>query len=88
MKKETKERKRAKALNELIKTLDDTKKICQTKEKNLCKKLPDNFTIEIHKSEDGGFWAKVKELQGCYAQGEDIKDLFKMLEDAIKVYLG
>ena len=52
------------------------------------KKFPNKFTIEIHKSKEGGFWLKIKEMPGCYSQGEDLKDLFRMLENAIEIYLG
>ena len=58
------------------------------KEKLIYKKLPNKLTIEIYKSEEGGFWAKIKEMPGCYSQGEDLKDLFRMLENAIEIYLG
>ena len=57
------------------------------KEKLIYKKLPKKFTIEIYKSVKGGFWSKIKEMPGCYSQGEDLKDLFRMLENAIEIYL-
>ena len=58
------------------------------KEKLIYKKLPKKFTIEIYKSVKGGFWSKIKEMPGCYSQGEDLKDLFIMLENEIEIYLG
>ena len=52
------------------------------------KKLPNKLTVEIYKSVKGGFWSKIKEMPGCYSQGEDLKDLFIMLENAIEIYSG
>ena len=34
-----------------------------------------NFAIVIHEDPDGGFWAEVPALPGCYSQGETIDEL-------------
>jgi predicted RNase H-like HicB family nuclease len=36
----------------------------------------------IHKSEDGGFWAEVPSLPGCYSQGETVEELLTNLREA------
>ena len=50
------------------------------------KLMPDQLTMEIHKTEDG-FWAKVKELPHCYTQANDFSGLIEMVNDAIYTYL-
>lgn len=32
------------------------------------------YTVLIHPAEEGGFWAEVPELPGCYSQGDTIQD--------------
>lgn len=50
--------------------------------------LPPRITVEIHKAERGGMWAKVKELPGCYTQADSFFELIEMVNDAIYTYLG
>ena len=47
--------------------------------------LPSVLHIEIHKAEEGGYWAKTKEIP-CYSQGEKFWDLFNILTKAIYAY--
>ncbi|MBI4137884.1 MAG: type II toxin-antitoxin system HicB family antitoxin [Candidatus Sungbacteria bacterium] len=48
--------------------------------------LPRKLSVDIHRAEEGGFWAKVRELPGCNTQGEDFIDLVDMINDAIFTY--
>lgn len=48
--------------------------------------LPKRVTVEIHKTKDGTFWAKIKELPHCYTQGSTFFELIEMLNDAIYEY--
>jgi len=32
------------------------------------------YTILIHKAEEGGFWAEVPALPGCFSQGETVEE--------------
>src|SRR5260370_42648743 len=41
----------------------------------------------IHKAEEGGFWAEVPALPGCFTQGETMEELRANLEDAVKLWL-
>ena len=52
------------------------------------KLLPDMLNVEIHRTDDGGFWAKVKQLPHCYTQAETSSELIMMLNDAIYAYLN
>lgn len=49
--------------------------------------LPSQIEVEIHRAEEGGFWAKVKTSPGVAAQGEDILDLIEMVNVAIMDYV-
>jgi len=48
--------------------------------------LPRKLEVEIHRAEEGGFWARVKGLPGCNTQGEDFFDLIEMINDAVLTY--
>jgi predicted RNase H-like HicB family nuclease len=42
-----------------------------------------NFAVVIHDEPEGGFWAEVPALPGCYSQGEAIDDLKFNIREAI-----
>ncbi len=48
-------------------------------------KLP--YTIEIVPYEDGGYFARIKELEGCMTEGDTLEEVLKLLEDAKKAWL-
>jgi len=41
-----------------------------------------NLKVVIHK-EDGGYWAEVPALKGCFTQGETIDDIKINIKEAI-----
>ena len=43
----------------------------------------ENFTVIIHEDPEGGFWAEVPALPGCYSQGETVDELKQNIRDAI-----
>lgn len=45
------------------------------------------FTVNLHREDDGSFWAEVVELPGCFATGETLDELREALEEAISLYL-
>jgi predicted RNase H-like HicB family nuclease len=45
------------------------------------------YTILIHQAEEGGYWAEVPVLPGCYSQGETIDETIKNVEEAIEAYI-
>jgi len=45
------------------------------------------YTILIYRAEEGGFWAEVPALPGCYSQGETIEDTMKNVKEAIEAHL-
>ena len=42
-----------------------------------------NYAVVIHEDPDGGFWAEVPALPGCYSQGETIDELKHNIRAAI-----
>ena len=44
-------------------------------------------TVRVHQ-EDGGLWAELVELPGCFASGDDEPTLIAALEEAIGMYLS
>lgn len=41
------------------------------------------FKIIVKQEKEGGYWAEVPALQGCFTQGETLKELKKNAKDAI-----
>jgi len=46
------------------------------------------FTILIHKAEEGGFWAEVPALPGCFSQGESIEETIANTKEAIGLHIS
>lgn len=47
-----------------------------------------NYTVRVHAAEEGGFWAEVPALPGCFTQGETLDEVRTMAKDAIEGYLA
>lgn len=45
------------------------------------------LTAQIH-IEDGGYWADVPELPGCFASGGTLDELFTSLQEGVSLYLA
>ncbi len=41
------------------------------------------FAVVIHEDSEGGYWAEVPALPGCYSQGETIDELKENIREAI-----
>ncbi len=48
-------------------------------------KLP--YTITVIPYEDGGYFAKVEELDGCMTEADSWEELKEMIEDAMRCWL-
>lgn len=44
------------------------------------------YRVIVH-NEDGGFWAEVAEIPGCFASGDSMEELREALEEAISMCL-
>lgn len=45
------------------------------------------FAVVIHHAEEGGYWAEVPALPGCFAQGETLEDLLDDMREAIESHI-
>lgn len=41
------------------------------------------YAVVIHEDPEGGFWAEVPALPGCYSQGESVSELMDNVREAI-----
>jgi len=55
--------------------------------KNYSKREIMEYTILIHKAEEGGFWAEVPALPGCFSQGETVEETITNTKDAIELHI-
>ncbi|HKZ51583.1 MAG TPA: type II toxin-antitoxin system HicB family antitoxin, partial [Dehalococcoidia bacterium] len=39
------------------------------------------------KAEEGGYWAEVPALPGCYSQGESVEEALAHVKEAIELYV-
>jgi predicted RNase H-like HicB family nuclease len=39
--------------------------------------------VVIHEAEEGGYWAEVPALPGCFTQGETLKQVRERIKEAI-----
>ncbi|MEI7433069.1 MAG: type II toxin-antitoxin system HicB family antitoxin [Methanomicrobiales archaeon] len=46
------------------------------------------YTIIIHKAEEGGFCAEVPALSGCFSQGETVEETITNTKDAIELHIA
>jgi len=47
-----------------------------------------NYTVRVHRAEEGGYWAEVPALPGCFTQGETLDEIKAMAKEAIEGYLS
>jgi len=45
------------------------------------------FLVVVHEAEEGGYWAEVPSLPGCFTQAETLEELREMAKEAIEGYL-
>jgi predicted RNase H-like HicB family nuclease len=43
--------------------------------------------VIVHEAEEGGYWAEVPALSGCFTQGETREELMCNVQEAIGLYL-
>ncbi len=46
-------------------------------------KVVTKYAVVVHEEPEGGFWAEVPALPGCYSQGESIPELMESIREAI-----
>ncbi|HQC33217.1 MAG TPA: type II toxin-antitoxin system HicB family antitoxin [Methanoculleus sp.] len=45
------------------------------------------FTVMIRRAGEGGFWAEVPALPGCYSQGETFEETLENIREAIEGHM-
>lgn len=48
---------------------------------------PTVYKAVVHPEEEGGYWAEVAGLPGCFTQGETLDELYHNLAEAIASHL-
>ena len=46
-----------------------------------------DYVLVIHRAEEGGYWADVPALEGCFAQAETLDELLDEARDVITSHL-
>jgi predicted RNase H-like HicB family nuclease len=46
-----------------------------------------DYTVILHKAEEGGYWVEVPALSGCFSQGETIEEALQNVQEAIALHL-
>jgi len=45
------------------------------------------YTVLLHLAEEGGYWAEVPSLPGCFSQGESVEETISNIREAIEVHI-
>jgi len=45
------------------------------------------FKAVVHSEPEGGYWAEVPELPGCFTQGDTLDEIYRNLPEAIACHL-
>ncbi len=45
------------------------------------------YTVLVYKAEEGGYWAEVPALPGCYSQGETVEETMKNVKEAVEAHI-
>ena len=46
-----------------------------------------NVTVLVYEAEEGGYWAHVAEMPGCFSSGETLDELRKNIVEAMEAWL-
>jgi len=52
-----------------------------------CREIDMEYTVILHQAEEGGYWAEVPALPGCYSQGETVEQTMRNVKEAIESHL-
>ncbi len=45
------------------------------------------YTVILHPADEGGYWAEVPALPGCFSQGESIEETLYNIKEALESHL-
>jgi predicted RNase H-like HicB family nuclease len=46
------------------------------------------YKAVVHSEEEGGYWAEVPDLPGCFTRGDTLDEVYHNLTEAIACHLG
>ncbi|MBV6420414.1 MAG: hypothetical protein DAHOPDDO_01656 [Ignavibacteriaceae bacterium] len=46
------------------------------------------YTVILHSAEEGGYWAEVPALEGCYSQGETVEETIENIKEAVEAHIA
>lgn len=47
-----------------------------------------HYTVKIHPAEEGGYWAEVPALPGCFTQGDSLEEVTMRVREAMECHLA
>ena len=62
-------------------------KCCTTFKKLKVRVMYMKYKVIIHKAEEGGYWAEVPALPGCFSQGDTVEEVKANIKEAIEAYI-
>ncbi len=45
------------------------------------------YTVLVYKTEEGGYWAEIPALPGCYSQDETVEETMKNVKEAVEAHI-
>ncbi len=45
------------------------------------------YTVIMHPAEEGGYWAEIPALSGCYSQGETLEEVMENVKAAVESHV-
>ena len=45
------------------------------------------YTVVLHNAEEGGYWAEVPSLEGCFSQGETVEETIANVKEAMQAHI-
>jgi predicted RNase H-like HicB family nuclease len=49
--------------------------------------IPVSYRALVHPEEEGGYWAEIPDLPGCFTQGDTLDEIYHNLAEAIASHL-
>lgn len=50
-------------------------------------RIPVNYRALVHPEKEGGYWAEVPDLPGCFTQGASLDEIYHNLAEAVASHL-
>ena len=47
-----------------------------------------HYTVKIHRAAEGGYWAEVPALMGCFTQGDSLEEVTSNVRQAMECHLS